>query len=74
MTPLHSAAGGGHRDVVELLLANRADVNAKAFEGLTPIHMAAFNGHRDVAEFLLSNHAEVKLGTSWGTHLCTGRS
>jgi ankyrin repeat protein len=28
-TPLHVAAQRGHKDVVELLLANKADVNAK---------------------------------------------
>ena len=28
-TPLHWAALNGHKDVAELLLANRADVNAK---------------------------------------------
>src|SRR5260221_12597350 len=29
-TPLHWAAGGGHKDVAERLLANRADVYAQA--------------------------------------------
>ena len=28
-TPLHWAAGGGHKEIVELLVNNGADVNAK---------------------------------------------
>ena len=58
-TPLHYAAFNGHKDVAELLLANKADVNAKDNNGATPLHAAAFNGHKDVAELLLANKAEV---------------
>ena len=32
------AAGRGHKDVVELLLANKAEVNAKDNDGETPLH------------------------------------
>jgi hypothetical protein len=41
MTPLHDAAASGYKDVAELLLANKADVDAKAGNGLTPLHVAA---------------------------------
>jgi ankyrin repeat protein len=58
-TPLHWAAVGGHKDVVELLLANKADVNAKANNGVTPLHWAAVRGHKDVAELLLASKANV---------------
>jgi ankyrin repeat protein len=58
MTPLHWAAAGGHRNTVELLLANRADVNAQDNAGETPLHLAA-KGHKDVAELLLANRANV---------------
>jgi ankyrin repeat protein len=51
-TPLHLAAGRGHRDVVELLLANNADVNAKANNGATPLDFAGGGGHKDVVELL----------------------
>jgi ankyrin repeat protein len=58
-TPLHWAAGQGHKDVVELLLANRAAVNAKNKYGDTPLHFAATGGYQDIAELLLDKGAEV---------------
>jgi ankyrin repeat protein len=57
-TPLHAAARLGHRDVVKLLLANKAEVNAKADlngkadAGETPLHNAVRMKHKDVAELL----------------------
>ena len=59
ITPLHVAAGSGHKDVAELLLANKAEVNAKNNNGGTPLHWAASRGHKDVVELLLANKAEV---------------
>jgi ankyrin repeat protein len=32
MLPMHRAAEWGHKDVVEFLLANKAEVNAKGFD------------------------------------------
>ena len=66
-TPLHDAAFRGSKDVVELLLANKAEVNAKDNEGVMPLHKAAFCGHKDVAALLLANGAEVnaKDNRSW---------
>ena len=68
MTPLHWAAAKGYKNVAELLLANKADVNAKtqrsleapkpllewdtAHGGSTPLRLAIFNGHIDVAQLL----------------------
>jgi ankyrin repeat protein len=68
MTPLHLASCYDHKDVAELLLANKADANAKSnehstggqFQGsVTPLHLAAENGYRDVAVLLLANKADV---------------
>jgi ankyrin repeat protein len=38
--------------VVELLLANKAEGNAKDKDGKTPLHEAVVKGHKDVAELL----------------------
>jgi hypothetical protein len=58
-TPLYVAASYGHKDVVEVLLANKADVNAKGHCGMTSLHAAASNCHKDVVEVLLANKADV---------------
>jgi ankyrin repeat protein len=58
-TPLECAAEKGHKDVVEYLLANKADVNAKSDNGWTALHAAAYHGHKDVVEVLLSNKADI---------------
>ena len=65
-TPLHVAAQAGHKEVAELLLANRADVNAKDNRGMTPLHWAAQAGHKEVAELLLANKADVNAKTKVG--------
>jgi ankyrin repeat protein len=51
-TSLHWAAANGHRDIVELLLANKAEVNVKDQSGETPLFAAAGAGYTNVAELL----------------------
>jgi ankyrin repeat protein len=65
-TPLHRAAAYGHKNLAELLLANKAEVNAKDNKGKTPLHWAADNGNEDVAELLLANKAEVSVKNNSG--------
>jgi ankyrin repeat protein len=43
-TPLHLAAGKGRKDMVDLLLTNKADVNARDSGGDTPLHAATAKG------------------------------
>jgi len=45
--------------MAELLLANKADVNAKNLQNETPLNVAAFTGQTDVAELLIGNRADV---------------
>jgi ankyrin repeat protein len=58
-TPLHYAAHWGHKDVAELLLANRAEVSAQDNEGMTPLHFAADGGLKEMFELLLSGNADA---------------
>ncbi|CRL24736.1 Ankyrin repeat-containing domain [Penicillium camemberti] len=60
-TALQEAAGGGHIDVVQTLLAAKADVNASPAEynGRTALQAAAGGGHLDVVQTLLAAKADV---------------
>jgi len=58
-TPLHAAAYQGHSDVVELLIANDADVNASDVRGWIPLHAAVDQGHAAVAELLIVKGADL---------------
>lgn len=60
-TPLHCAVTRGrcHLDVLELLLAYKADVNTTNNSGDAPLHWAAGHGRTDLVEFLLTKKADV---------------
>jgi ankyrin repeat protein len=69
--PLINSPGGrlkkrGNRALVELLIANKADIDAKDKHGVTPLHLAAYHGYGDIAELLLANHAQVDGGAISG--------
>lgn len=51
-TPLHSAAGSGHLDMVELLLQRGADPLIKNSMGLLPIEVAEYHGRSAVTALL----------------------
>jgi ankyrin repeat protein len=65
-TPLHWAAHGGHRDVAEFLMANKAEVNAQNELGFTSLHLAVQEGYKDVVELLLARKAEVNAEDNYG--------
>ena len=48
-TPLHMAAFYGRTKIIELLIANGADVNAKDHTAMTPLHAAVISGERAAA-------------------------
>ncbi|MEE3171543.1 MAG: ankyrin repeat domain-containing protein, partial [Pseudomonadota bacterium] len=48
LTPLHYAAYWGHKEIVELLIAKNADINAKDEDGRTALDWA----HGETAELL----------------------
>ena len=67
MTSLHWAAAAGHSDVIEYLLANKADVNVAGGKGgATPLDNAAAYGHKEAVEVLIAHKANVNARRSNG--------
>ncbi|MGP8235030.1 MAG: ankyrin repeat domain-containing protein [Limisphaerales bacterium] len=58
LTPLHVAAAGNNKAVAELLLANKAEVNARDGNGWTPLHTAVSCGNKEVAELLRQHNGQ----------------
>jgi ankyrin repeat protein len=67
-TALHQAASQGAVKIMQLLLANRADVNSATNDGFTPLHGAVSYGNnetrRSAVEALLKSGANVNAKTS----------
>ena len=53
-TPLHHAAEEGYKGPMELLLAHKAEVNARTNNGETPLHLAAYWAYKDLVKLLLA--------------------
>ena len=64
---LSAAAGNGHLELVKLLLANGANVNAANAHGWTVLHRAAENGRLEVVKLLLASKADSTVigGCGW---------
>jgi RNA polymerase sigma factor (sigma-70 family) len=58
-TPLHTAVSVNQKEVVELLLANGADINARDEADLTPLHWGAAAGHQEIVALLLANSSDI---------------
>ena len=56
---LHGAAGAGNLKLVNLAIANGANVNGCDFDGTTALHLAIVAGALDVANFLVQSGAHV---------------
>jgi len=53
-TSLHVAAQNNYKNIVELLLANGADVNVKTGKGVTALHFSAQAGYVNITQLLLA--------------------
>jgi len=62
-TALHGAAGEEDTQVVDLLLTNGADINAKNNDGVSPIHVAVYPR---MAAYLITKGADINLPSSNG--------
>ena len=59
--PIHSAAAGGHRKIVKMLLEQHTDPNIREEGGYTPLHIAAQNGDEEMVRILLYGGADLML-------------
>jgi len=71
VTPLMSATYNGDKDVVSLLLAHHAEVNAKGNSGRSPLHYAVWRNQNNadaipIAEILIAAGADVNARDSSG--------
>lgn len=63
-TALHNAAKSGEDlNIIELIIEDGADVNAKDTDGMTALHFAAMNGKENAVLVLLQNGANVHAQT-----------
>lgn len=65
-TALLFAAREGAIDVIRLLLARGAKIDAADPDNITPLVMAIINGHYDAAGVLLDGGANPNLADAWG--------
>jgi ankyrin repeat protein len=70
-SPLNIACLEGHKEIVQLLLENDADVNSINKDGETPLHLASVVGHTEIVKLLLKNGAAVNVKDSGHPGTCT---
>lgn len=79
-TPLHIAAMYGHQSIAQLLIENKADVNAGDCNGSTPLHVASCQDMSALVVLLVKNGADINsrsLNGSTPLHIaaaCFGKS
>ncbi|UCE22743.1 MAG: ankyrin repeat domain-containing protein [Candidatus Aminicenantes bacterium] len=66
-TPLHLACRAAHKEIVELLILNGADVDAKNDYGRSPLHLAwREKGSARISQILIENGADIDLKNNFG--------
>lgn len=66
-TPLHSAAGANHAEMVTLLLESGAEVDARDAYSETPLHYAAREGAAESARLLIAAGADINTKNDSGS-------
>ncbi|MFT3893441.1 MAG: ankyrin repeat domain-containing protein [Anaerolineales bacterium] len=64
--PIQSAAAGGHRKIVKMLLEYNADPNIREQGGYTPLHAAAQNGDEEMIRTLIYGGADLTIKSNDG--------
>ena len=65
-SPLLEAAAKGHKEIVELLIANKADINITDLTGSNPLMKAAREGHIEIVRLLVANGADINASSPQG--------
>lgn len=66
-TPLHSACQNARQNIVELLISNGADVNARNNYGRSPLHLAwREKGGARISQILIESGADINLEDHYG--------
>jgi len=60
-TPLMFAAQQGHLDIVQVLLAAKADLNLQRQNGVTALMLAAVRGEHNIAKLLIDQKADLEV-------------
>jgi ankyrin repeat protein len=60
------AAYKGNQEIIKILLAKGADINAKTAQGFTPLYVASEVGHTESAQTLIAGHADINIQISEG--------
>jgi ankyrin repeat protein len=57
---INVACIGGYKDIVEILINHKVDINQCGGElDVTPIENACYNGHTDIVQILLDNNCDI---------------
>jgi hypothetical protein len=61
---LHHAVENGHKEMVQLLIDNNADVNIVNYFGLAPLQVAIQHDNTEIAQLLIDKGADINSGDS----------
>ncbi|GJQ66144.1 putative ankyrin repeat protein [Trypoxylus dichotomus] len=62
---LWCAAGGGHLNIVKLLVKAGADVNHPTRTNSTPLRAACFDGRLDIVKYLTDHYADIHIANKY---------